>query len=91
MTAHDDAKIAEILGYSAEVCEPDSKPITAYYTSRHLDPVRKRLVEYVESVRADERERIAQEIEDYDAKVCDAQGERCTCDVAARIARGGQP
>lgn len=76
MTAHDDAKIAEILGYSAEVCEPDSKPITAYYTSRHLVPVRHRLVEYVESVRADERERI----------VRDGLLMTCTCGCAERDA-----
>ena len=89
MTAHDDAKIAEILGYSAEVCEPDSKPITAYYTSRHLDPVRNRLVEYVESVRADERERIAQAIEANARDLWTLGTDWVT--VTARIARGEQP
>lgn len=40
-------------------------------------------------VRADERERIAQEIERYDAEVCDPLGSACTCAAAAAIARNG--
>lgn len=48
--------LLEMIGYSAEVSEPNGQPITAFYTDRHLRPILDRLVEYVEQVRADERE-----------------------------------
>lgn len=73
-----------IIGYSAEVCEPNAEPITAFYTDRHLRPILDKLVAYVETARADERERIAQDIE-----AMPGTPNAGTRDAAARMARNG--
>ena len=54
--------LIEIIGYSAETCVPDGKPVTAFYTDRHLRPILDRLVEYVEAQRADEFEKTSADI-----------------------------
>lgn len=43
--------LLEIIGYVAEVNEPNGRPLTAYYTDRHLSPILDQLVEYVEALR----------------------------------------
>jgi hypothetical protein len=58
--------LLEIIGFSAEVAEPNSASLTAFYTDRHLNPILNKLVEYVEAqreaARADERERMKAEL-----------------------------
>jgi hypothetical protein len=63
MSAYTDVRseLIQIIGYQGETCLPGEKPVTAFFTDRYLNPVLDGLVKYIEEIRVDERERIAQE------------------------------
>lgn len=67
-----------IIGFAGEFCEPNSKPVKAFYTDRYLSPVLDRLVGYIER-----REAVVRE--DYGDHMYDVGYQRGVDDTRNRL------
>lgn len=50
LVEHEKDKIKAAIGYDAEVCEPNAKPVRAYLTASFGDEIRERVIRVVEDI-----------------------------------------